>query len=144
MGVQMRIKRESQVQKHIKNIRQNLEKLESLISESSNNVEHSGPQSPRIELLEQIYVLGVVDQHKLFNLLDQRRIPHTWIGAQSRAGYLEMWSSAGGTVFYRVTQKAIEEQSLGRIILLTEFANSAQNDLGKDWDSQEDSIYDTA
>ena len=40
--------------------------------------------------------------------------------------------------------KAIEEQSLGRIILLTEFANSAQNELGKDWDSQEDSIYDTA
>lgn len=140
----MRINRESQVQKYLKSIRQNLEKLESIISESSNNVESSGPQSPRIELLEQIYVLGVVDQHKLFNLLDQRRIPHTWIGAQSRAGYLEMWNSAGGTMFYRVTQKAIEEQSLGRIILLTEFPNSAQDELGKDWDSQEDSIYDTA
>jgi hypothetical protein len=142
MEVKMRINRESQIQKHLKNMRQNLEKLESLISESSNHVENSGPQSPRIELLEQIYVLGVVDQHKLFNLLDQRRIPHTWIGAQSRAGYLEMWGSAAGTIFYRVTQKAITEQSLGRIILLTEFANSAQNALENDWNSQEDSIYD--
>ena len=100
------------------------------------------PQDRRSELLEQIYVLGVIDQPKLFRMLDQRRIPHTWIGAQSRANYLEMWTAAAGNILYRTTEKAIEDLDLGRLIAISEHSGLSNEVLAEDWNSQEDAAYD--
>ena len=108
----MRVPREAQAQRYLKAIRQNMEKLEALLNEPQAVGQEPRPQDRRTELLEHIHVMGVVDQHRLFRMLNQRRIPHTWIGAQSRASYLEMWTAAGGNVFYRATEKAVEELNL--------------------------------
>ena len=116
----MRVSREAQAQRYLKAIRQNLEKLESLLKEPQPLGPEPRPHDRRTELLEQIHVMGVVEQPNLFRMLDQRRIPHTWIGAQSRARCLEMWTAAGGNVFYRVTEKAVEELNLGRLIPMGE------------------------
>lgn len=138
----MRIPRESQVKKYIKTIRQNLERLEALLKEPQPINLDPRPQDRRTELLDQIYVLGVIDQPKLFRMLDQRRIPHTWIGAQSRANYLEMWTAAAGNILYRATEKAIEELDLGRLIAISEHSALSNEVLAEDWDSQEDAAYD--
>jgi len=138
----MRVPRESQVKKYIKTIRQNLERLEALLKEPQPINLDPRPQDRRTELLEQIYVLGVIDQPKLFRMLDQRRIPHAWIGAQSRANYLEMWTAAAGNILYRTTEKAIEELDLGRLIAISEHSALSNEVLAEDWDSQEDAAYD--
>ena len=138
----MRVSREAQAQRHLKAIRQNLEKLESLLKEPQPLGPEPRPQDRRTELLEQMHVMGVVDQPRLFRMLDQRRIPHTWIGAQSRANYMEMWTAAGGNVFYRVTEKAVEELNLGRLIPVGEYPALSEAALAEDWDSPEDAAYD--
>ena len=131
-----------EIQRYIKAIRGNLEKLEKSINEGVRSGSEPKPQDRRTELLEQIYVLGVVDQHQLFRSLDQRGIPHTWIGAQSRAEYLEMWSAAGGNSYYRVTEKAVRELSLGRMMPVSDFAGLSEPIISEDWDSIEDAAYD--
>ncbi len=131
-----------ETQRYLRSLRNNLERLEVSLRESASTGTETRPQDRRTELLEQIYVLGVVDQHQLFRMLDQRRIPHTWIGAQSRAEYLEMWSAAGGNVYYRVTEKAVRELSLGRMIPVGDFAGLAEPAMSEDWDSPEDAAYD--
>ena len=138
----MRVPREAQAQRYLKAIRQNMEKLEALLNEPQAVGQESRPQDRRTELLEQIHVMGVVDQHRLFRMLDQRRIPHTWIGAQSRASYLEMWTAAGGNVFYRATEKAVEELNLGRLIPIGGYYALSDAAFAEDWDSQEDAAYD--
>ena len=138
----MRVPRDAQTQRYLRAIRQSLEKLETLLKEPQVLSSESGPTDRRTELLEQIHVLGVVDQRQLFRMLDQRQIPHTWIGAQSRASYLEMWTAAGGNVFYRVTEKAVEELNLGRLIPTSEFSLMSEGAFAEDWDSEEDSAYD--
>ena len=131
-----------EIQRYIKAIRGNLEKLEKSLNEGVRSGSEPKPQDRRTELLEQIYVLGVVDQHQLFRSLDQRGIPHTWIGAQSRAEYLEMWSAAGGNAYYRVTEKAVRELSLGRMMPVSDFAGLSEPIISEDWDSIEDAAYD--
>ena len=138
----MRVPREAQAQRYLTTIRQNLERLEALLKEPQPLGVESKPQDRRTELLEQIHVMGVVDQPRLFRMLDQRRIPHTWIGAQSRASYLEMWTAAGGNIFYRVTEKAIEDLNLGRLIPVGEYSALSDAALAEDWDNQEDAAYD--
>ena len=131
-----------EMQRYLKAIRGNLEKLEKSFNEGVRGGSEPKPQDRRTELLEQIHVLGVVDQHQLFRSLDQRGIPHTWIGAQSRAEYLEMWSAAGGNMYYRVTDKAVRELSLGRMMPISDFAGLSEPIISEDWNSIEDAAYD--
>lgn len=119
-----------------------MEKLEALIKEPQHVRVEDGVRGQRAELLEQIHVMGVIDQLKLFRMLDRRRIPHTWIGAQSSASYLEMWTGAGGNVFYRVTEKALTDLNLGRLIPVPEYSSASNDVMGEDWESEEDTVYD--
>jgi len=134
--------RETQAQRYLTTIRQNLERLETLVKEPALAAPEARAQDRRTELLEQIYVEGVVDQQKLFRMLDQRRTPHTWIGAQCRAQFLDTWSAAGGNAFYRVTEKAVEDLSLGRMLIVGDFSALSDPTLATDWDSPEDAAYD--
>lgn len=138
----MRVPKEAQAIRYIKSIKQNLAKLESLVQELQTTQPNPKLLDKRTEVLEQIYVLGVIEQNKLFRILDNRRIPHTWIGAQSRAGYLEMWSAAGGNIFYRATERAVEGLSLGRMLPHSEFSYMSNSAFGEDWNSLEDQAYD--
>ena len=138
----MRVPKEAQAIRYIKSIKQNLAKLETLIQEPQTTQPNPKPLDKRTEVLEQIYVLGVIEQTRLFRILDDRRIPHTWIGAQSRAGYLEMWSAAGGNILYRTTERAVQELSLGRMLPHSEFSHMSNSAFGEDWNSHEDQAYD--
>ena len=138
----MKVPREALTQRYLKAIRRNIDKLEVLLNKPQASALKPRLQDRRTELLEQIYVMGVLDQRRLFHMLDQRSIPDTWIGAQSRASYLEMWVSAGGNVFYRATEKAIKELNLGRLIPVGEYSALPHAALDKGWDSHEDAVYD--
>jgi hypothetical protein len=100
------------------------------------------PHDARSELLEQVHVAGAMEQRRLFELLDQRSINHTWIGAQVGAEYLEMWHAADGRSWYRVTERAIRELQLGQLASSANFATNSEAAFGDDWSSEADSTYD--
>ena len=100
------------------------------------------PQDARSELLEQVHVAGAMDQRRLFELLDQRGITHTWIGAQVGAEFLDMWQAADGQAWYRATQRAIRELHLGQLAPAATFALPSESTFGEDWGCEEDSAYD--
>ena len=105
----------SQAQRYIRSIQRNLKRLEDLVREMEAQAPEMRPPDARSELLEQIHVAGAIEQRRLFELLDQRSISHTWIGAQVAAEYLEMWHAADGRSWYRVTDRAIRELRLGQL-----------------------------
>ena len=100
------------------------------------------PHDARSELLEQVHLAGALEQRRLFELLDQRSISHTWVGAQVGAEYLELWNAADGRTFYRVTQRAIRELHLGQLASHANFAGPSGSAFADDWLSEEDSPYD--
>ena len=104
-----------QAQRYIRTIQRTLARLEELIRETESQTPEPRPHDPRSELLEQIHVAGAIEQRRLFELLDQRSISHTWIGAQVAAEYLEVWHAADGRNWYRVTERAIRELRLGQM-----------------------------
>ncbi len=142
----------AQAQRHIRSIQRNLRLLEELLRDMEAQVPELRPQDARSELLEQIHVAGAVEQRRIFELLDQRSIGHTWIGAQVGAEYLELWQAADGRSWYRVTERAIRELRLGRLTSSASVpsdANAADDPplsafglFDEDWGSEEDSVYD--
>ncbi len=131
-----------QAQRYIRSIQRTLRRLEDLLRELESQVPEVRPQDPRSELLEQIHVAGAMEQRRLFELLDQRSINHTWIGAQVGSEYLEMWQAADGRTLYRVTDRAIRDLSLGQLASVAAYASPFESTFGADWQSEEDSAYD--
>lgn len=131
-----------QAQRYIRNIQRTLGRLEDLLRESEAHAPELRPQDPRSELLEQVHVAGAMEQRRLFELLDQRNINHTWIGAQVGAEYLDMWQAADGRNLYRVTDRAIRELHLGQLASAATYASLSESTFGDDWQSEEDSVYD--
>ncbi len=132
-----------QAQRYIQGIQRNLTRLEEILR----RLEAQSPQIPtqdaRSELLSQVHVAGAMDQRRLFELLDQRGMSHAWIGAQVGAEYLDVWQGADGRTWYRVTQRAVRELYLGQMATLSGQPAESQSSFAEDWDSQEDSAYDS-
>ena len=131
-----------QAYRYIRSIQRNLRRLESLLREMEAEAPQLRPQDLRSELLEQVHVAGAVEQRRLFELLDQRGVSHTWIGAQASSEYLDLWHSADGRTFYRVTERAIRELRLGQLTSSATYASLSESTFGGDWQSEEDSAYD--
>ncbi|MFQ6026105.1 MAG: hypothetical protein ACE5Q6_01165 [Dehalococcoidia bacterium] len=132
----------SQGYRHIRGIQRTLRRLELVLREMEAQAPELRPHDSRSELLEQIHVAGAMEQRRLFELLDQRAIGHTWIGTQVGAEYLEMWHAADGRSFYRVTERAIRELHLGQLASAATYASLSESTFGDDWQSEEDSAYD--
>lgn len=132
-----------QAQRYIQGIHRNLSRLEDLLR----RLEAQSPRVPtrdtRSELLSQVHVAGAIDQRRLFDLLDQRSVSHAWIGAQVGAEYLDVWQGADGRTWYRVTQRAVRELYLGQMAASSGQPDQSQSPFAEDWDSQEDSAYDS-
>ena len=131
-----------QGQRYLRSIRRALGQLEDLLRELEAQAPELRPADSRSELLEQIHVAGVIEQRRLFELLDQRGLSHTWIGAQVASEYLDLWQSADGRTFYRVTPRAVRELHLGQLASAATFADLSQSGFSEDWYSEEDSAYD--
>lgn len=132
----------SQAHRYIRSIQRTLRRLENLLREIEAQAPELRPQDPRSELLEQVHVAGAMEQRRLFELLDQRGISHTWIGAQVGAEYLDLWHAADGRTFYRVTERAVRELYLGQLASAATYASLSESAFGDDWQSEEDSVYD--
>ena len=132
----------SQAQRHIRSIQRNLRQLEDLVRGLEAQSSVTRPQDARSELLEQVHVAGAMEQRRLFELLDQRGMNHIWIGAQVGSEYLEMWHGADRRSWYRVTDRAIRELSLGQLTSPSSPAPQSQSAFDEDWASEEDSVYD--
>ena len=134
--------RSSQTHRYIRSVQRYLGMLEDLVRELECQVPEMRPHDARSELLEQIHVAGALEQRRLFELLDQRAISHTWIGAQVAAEYLEMWPAADGRNWYRVTERAVRELRLGQLASSATFTSDSGLAFAEDWDSEEDTVYD--
>ena len=131
-----------QAQRYIRSIQRNLRLLEERVRDLEAHAPEMRPHDARSELLEQVHVAGAMEQRRLFELLDQRSMNHTWIGAQVGAEYLELWQAADGRSWYRVTDRAIRDLHLGQLASSAGFASDADNAFGDDWDGEEDAVYD--
>ena len=131
-----------QGQRYIRSIQRALRRLEDHLREMEVQLPEMRPQDARSELLEQVHVAGALEQRRLFELLNQRGINHTWIGAQVASEYLDLWHSADGRTFYRVTDRAIRDLQLGQLASAATYASLSESTLRDDWMSEEDSIYD--
>lgn len=131
-----------QAQRYIRSIQRTLRRLEDLLRQVEAQSPELRPHDPRSELLEQVHVAGAMEQRRLFELLDQRGISHTWIGAQVGSEYLELWHAADGRTFYRVTDRAVRDLHLGQLASAATYASLSEAAFGDDWQSEEDSVYD--
>lgn len=131
-----------QAQRYIRSIQRSLRRLEEHVRDMEAQAPEMRLHDARSELLEQIHVAGAMEQRRLFELLDQRSINHTWIGAQVAAEYLALWHAADSRTWYRVTERAIRELHLGQLASSATFASLSEQSFGDDWDSEEDSTYD--
>ena len=131
-----------QAYRYIRSIQRSLRRLEELIRDLEAQTPELRPHDARSELLEQVHLAGAMDQRRMFELLDQRTMSHTWIGAQVGAEYLEMWQAADGRSFYRVTDRAVRELHLGQLASSATFASASESAFEDDWQSQEDAAYD--
>jgi hypothetical protein len=104
-----------QVYRYIRSIEGSLRKLENLFRQIEAQNPEPRAQDARGELLEQVHVAGAIEQRQLYQLLDLRKINHTWIGSQVAAEFLDMWHAADGRTFYRVTELAIRTLRLGQL-----------------------------
>ena len=129
-------------QRYIITIRRTLDRLESLVREMETQAPKIRIADSRGELLEQVHLAGAMEQRRLFELLDLRGIGHTWIGAQVSAEYLELWHSADGRTFYRVTDRAIRDLQLGQLGASASYSSLSDATFGDDWQSEEDAAYD--
>ena len=129
-------------QRYIRTIRRTLDRLESLVREMEAQAPKIRIADSRGELLEQVHLAGAMEQRRLFELLDLRGIGHTWIGAQVSAEYLELWHSADGRTFYRVTDRAIRDLQLGQLGASASYSSLSDVTFGDDWQSEEDAAYD--
>ena len=132
----------NQAQRYIRSIQRNLDRLSDLLRAIDAEPQEFRPHDARSELLEQVHLAGAMQQQRLFELLDQRSIAHTWIGSQVAAEYLDLWQAADGRTFYRVTQRAIRELHLGQLASHATFAGPSDSGFADDWLSEEDSAYD--
>ena len=129
-------------QRYIRSIQRTLRRLQDHLRDMEAQLPELRPQDARSELLEQVHVAGAMEQRRLFELLNQRGINHTWIGAQVASEYLDLWQAADGRTFYRVTNRAIRDLQLGQLASAATYASLSESTFGEDWLSEEDSIYD--
>ena len=129
----MTIGHSRQAYRYIRSIEWSLRKLENLVRNIETQTPELRHQDARSELLEQVHVAGA---------MEQRSISHTWIGSQVAAEYLDMWHTADGRTFYRVTKRAIRELHLGQLATTTTDTSPSNSPFGDDWQSEEDSVYD--
>ena len=100
----------------------------------------------RKEILQRIYWAGnSMTKDQLLPELQAAGTNSRWIGQQVKKGYLTVIPVPGGATRYAVTQKAVRELKLQsgeeeEALVLAKLAESA---FAEDWNSEEDSIYDT-
>ena len=131
-----------QMHRYIRSIQRTLRLLDELLRDMEAQAPEMRPHDSRSELLEQVHVSGAMEQRILFELLDQRSITHTWIGAQVSSEYLDLWHAADGRTFYKVTDRAIRELHLGQLASAATYASLSASTFGDDWQSEEDAVYD--
>ncbi|MEK7807220.1 MAG: hypothetical protein AAB528_05735 [Chloroflexota bacterium] len=131
-----------QAHRYIRSIQRSLDRLAELTRDIEARTPNMRPHNARSELLEQVHLAGAMEQRRLFELLDQRGIGHTWIGAQVGSEYLDLWHGADGRTWYRVTERAVRELQLGQLASAASFASQSEPAFGDDWQSEEDSVYD--
>ncbi len=129
-------------QRYIRTLRRTLDRLEALVREMEVHAPEIRTADSRSELLEQVHLAGAMEQRRLFELLDLRGIGHTWIGAQVSAEYLDLWHSADGRTFYRVTDRAIRDLQLGQLVSSASYSALSEATFADDWQSEEDAAYD--
>ena len=131
-----------QAHRYIRSIQRSLTRLEDLLLDMEAEPTELRPHDARSELLEQVHLAGAVEQRRLFELLNQRSMSHTWVGAQVGAEYLDLWHAADGRTFYRVTPRAVRELHLGQLASHANFGGPSGSAFADDWLSEEDSAYD--
>ena len=75
-----------QAHRYIHSIRHNLARLEDLLRDMEAEPTELRPHDARSELLEQVHLVGSIEQRRLFELLDQRSMSHTLVGGPSWGG----------------------------------------------------------
>ena len=72
-----------QAHRYIRSIQCNLVRLEDLLRDMEAEPTELRPHDARSELLEQVHLVGSIEQRRLFELLDQRSMSHTLVGGSS-------------------------------------------------------------
>ena len=72
-----------QAHRYIRSIRRNLARLEDLLRDMEAKPTELRPHDARSELLEQVHLVGSIEQRRLFESLDQRSMSHTLVGGSS-------------------------------------------------------------
>ncbi len=131
----------------LKAIRSVLDRLESRLKPAE--AEIRDPYKRRREVLQKIFWTGnSMGREDLLVLLQTSGTSYQWIGQQVKKGYLSVLPMPGGGTRYSVTPRAVRELGLGYLeeevgeesLSLTRLSEAS---FAEDWNSPEDSIYDS-
>lgn len=133
------------VLKEVRAAREILERIEARLS--SEEGVGPDPYQRRVEILRRIFWAGNgIARAELMPLLASFGTDYRWIGQQVKKGYLSVLPLPDGSTRYSVTPKAIRELALDKDdeeaegIGLSTLSEAA---FAEDWESAEDSIYDS-
>jgi hypothetical protein len=131
-----------EIRKAIDQVKEILGKLESKLG--SADASAVDPYVRRREILQRIYWNdNSMRRDDLMALLRDFGTNYAWIGQQVRKGYLIVLQAPGGTR-YSVTQKGIRDEGLQEHDEeLDKVSAMSSEAFGEDWDSEEDSAYDS-
>ena len=133
------ITHEDQIVACLRTLRETVDRLQDLLGAPAEDTMERYYRRRR-ELLTRIYASGGLDQAGLFQLLDEHKTPHQWIGQQVKSGYLEKFPRPNGRDLYVATHKALEELHLQEEA--SAFVSLSEETFTTDWDSAEDAAYD--
>jgi hypothetical protein len=131
-----------ELKKAINQVRDILESLERRLDPGSGRT--ADPYVRRRQLLQRIYWReNSMQRDELMALLHEFGTNYAWIGQQVRKGYLLVLQAPGGTR-YSVTAKAIRDEGLSEEDNeIDEVAGLSVEAFAEDWNSDEDSAYDS-
>lgn len=132
-----------ELRKAIAQVKEILGRLESRLAEEDNGGKDD-PYVRRRQILQRIYWNdNSMRREDLMPLLHEFGTNYAWIGQQVRKGYLVVLQSPGGTR-YSVTAKAIRDEGLAEEDEEIESISALSTEaFAEDWDSEEDSVYDS-
>ncbi|MEK7247660.1 MAG: hypothetical protein AAB092_04225 [Chloroflexota bacterium] len=132
-----------EIRKAIGQVREILETLESRLAPPEGSAVLD-PYMRRKQLLQRIYWNdNNLRRDELMDLLHEFGTNYAWIGQQVRKGYLVVLQAPGGTR-YSVTQKAIRDEGLQEEDEeIDQIAALSTEAFAEDWNSEEDSAYDS-
>lgn len=132
-----------EIRKAIGQVREILETLEGRLEPLEGSAVLD-PYVRRKQLLQRIYWNdNNLRRDELMDLLHEFGTNYAWIGQQVRKGYLVVLQAPGGTR-YSVTQKAIRDEGLKEEDEeIDQISALSTESFAADWDSEEDSVYDS-